>query len=163
MIVETRDTLVLHGAQEDCPLRGRYTSSACQHPLLFLGCHKPDEIQIATECNPIRKDADLYSCAAHFEHDDDHYLVVRDELSAQYQCMKIHTSNDITVKMFDHVSCDPQSTAGALPSLTLNISHTERCESSFLAGFLHYSRASTMIHPGQTLLLSNVLVLFLLS
>ncbi|KAK5969403.1 hypothetical protein GCK32_011935, partial [Trichostrongylus colubriformis] len=74
-------------SQEECPLRGRYTSRTCQHPLLFLGCQKPNEIQIATECSPAQKGVDLYSCAAHFELDDDHYLLVRDELSMQYQCL----------------------------------------------------------------------------
>uniref|UniRef100_A0A7I4Y299 CUB domain-containing protein n=1 Tax=Haemonchus contortus TaxID=6289 RepID=A0A7I4Y299_HAECO len=158
MVVDTRDTLVVQGAQEECPLRGRYTSAACQHPLLFLGCNKPDEIQIATECNPVWKDADLYSCAAHYELDGDHYLIVKDELSGQYQCLKIHPSDNITLKMYDHVSCDPQSTAAALPSLVVNISHTERCESSFLAGFLHYSRGSTMNIPTIALLLTNLLI-----
>ncbi|WKX93234.1 hypothetical protein Q1695_010911 [Nippostrongylus brasiliensis] len=146
MTVETRDTLVLNGAQEECPLRGRYSIPSCQHPLLFIGCHKPDEIQITTECNPLAKDSDLYSCAASFEATNgEHYLVVRDELSAQYQCMKINTDNDVVMKLYDHVACDPVSTGAALPSLVVNISSTERCESSLLAGFLYYSRGSTAI------------------
>ncbi|RCN41847.1 hypothetical protein ANCCAN_12175 [Ancylostoma caninum] len=124
MIVETRDTLVLHGAQEECPLRGRYSSPNCPHPVLYMGCQKPDEIQISSECNPIQKDSDVYSCAAHYEHGDDHYIVVRDELSTQLQCLKIHTSNAISVRIFDHVPCDPHSTTAALPSLSMNVSST---------------------------------------
>ncbi|EYC19607.1 hypothetical protein Y032_0024g964 [Ancylostoma ceylanicum] len=55
---------------------------------------------------------------------------------------KIHTSNAISVRFFDHVPCDPHSTAAALPSLVMNVSTTERCESSLLAGFLYYSKGS---------------------
>ncbi|VDP46434.1 unnamed protein product [Heligmosomoides polygyrus] len=152
MIVGSRDTLVLHGAQEECPLRGRYSARSCQHPLLLLGCQKPDEIQLATECNPTTTDSDLYSCAAHFaQNGDEHYLVVRDESSSQFQCMKIHTGNGVTLKLFDHVSCDPYSTNAALPSLLVNISSTERCESSLLAGFLYYSKSSALSYSLQLL------------
>ncbi|KAK6732962.1 hypothetical protein RB195_017004 [Necator americanus] len=163
MTVETRDTLVLHGAQEECPLRGRYLSPKCQHPMLYLGCQKPDELQISTECNPIQKEADVYSCAAHFEHGDDHYLVVRDELSTQLQCLKIHTSNDISLTIFDHVSCDPHSTTASLPSFVLNVSNTERCESSLLAGFLYSSKSSPQIHEISSSLIASLLVLIMLS
>ncbi|VDL71573.1 unnamed protein product [Nippostrongylus brasiliensis] len=114
MTVETRDTLVLNGAQ--------------------YSRHRIDN------------NSDLYSCAASFEATNgEHYLVVRDELSAQYQCMKINTDNDVVMKLYDHVACDPVSTGAALPSLVVNISSTERCESSLLAGFLYYSRGSTAI------------------
>ncbi|CAJ0608259.1 unnamed protein product [Cylicocyclus nassatus] len=162
MDIETRDTLVLHGAQEECLLRGRYSTSTCPDPLLYIGCNKPDEVQISKECKGARKDIDNYSCAAHFDDGDDHYLIVRDDLSSQLQCLKIHTSNNVSVKIFDHIACDPHSTRASPPSVVMNMSKTERCESSLLAGFLYYSKNSG-INDLLLSLQSSLLILVMLS
>ncbi|VDM54117.1 unnamed protein product [Angiostrongylus costaricensis] len=122
--MDSHDTLVLYGAQEECPLRGQYSSLNCHHPVLFFGCQKPYEIQLFSECHSTLKDSDAYSCVTHFRNADDHYMVVRDELSTQLQCLKFHVSSAVSLKIFDHVSCDPFSTTAALPSSVINISVT---------------------------------------
>ncbi|KJH49476.1 hypothetical protein DICVIV_04413, partial [Dictyocaulus viviparus] len=162
MAVESRDILVLQGTQEDCPLRGQYFSSNCPHPLLFIGCQKSNEIQIFSECQKTSH-TDVYKCIAHFQHVNEHYMVVRDQISMQLQCLKFLISDEIIVEIFDHISCDSFSTTVALPSSMMNISNKARCESSFLAGFLQYSENSISHKIYYTSLTATFLMILSLS
>ncbi|KIH59566.1 hypothetical protein ANCDUO_10195 [Ancylostoma duodenale] len=62
---------------------------------------------------------------SHNEYEDCTEMIVetRDTL-VLHGAQKIHTSNAISVRIFDHVPCDPHSTTAALPSLVMNVSST---------------------------------------
>lgn len=49
--VETRDTLILHGSKEACPIRGKHYSSTCSDPILQVGCSSKYSMNLVRDCS----------------------------------------------------------------------------------------------------------------
>ncbi|CAB3405347.1 unnamed protein product [Caenorhabditis bovis] len=141
--VESRDTLVLHDAQQACPMGGRHFSDGCKSsPMLSVGCDSKYSMTMLRDCQI--DDGDEFKCIANFRHDDNDFIVVRDELSRQLYCMTYISSRINLLRMYDRVSCEALSINGAVPLITLNFTASDSCSPSLLSGFLYSSSVS---HP----------------
>lgn len=50
--VETRDTLILYGSKETCPIGGKHFSESCgSNPVLQVGCTEKHEMLLVRDCS----------------------------------------------------------------------------------------------------------------
>ncbi|CAD6198230.1 unnamed protein product [Caenorhabditis auriculariae] len=136
--VDYRDTLVLQGSKQACPIRGKHTVPSCEVPLLTIGCTDKNSMELVRDCKYPQQDE--FTCVSHYKNADNDFIIVRDALSRQLICMTYISSRINLLRVYDRVSCEAESVNGSPPSLALNFTSTEGC--TLTASFLYFSNSS---------------------
>ncbi|CAI4231744.1 unnamed protein product [Auanema sp. JU1783] len=141
MEVTHRDTLVMPGHKEACSPRHRlYTPSCPDVPAISVGCH-PGNLQILRSCSSLQ--TENFECVGHFDDHSQKLTIIRSEETDQLMCMAHMLKPINLVRIFDFRACTAEAIEGEPPSVFMNISKSEHCEGSLLAGFLSSSSSSS--------------------
>ncbi|CAI5442150.1 unnamed protein product [Caenorhabditis angaria] len=133
-LVESRDTMILNQAEEECPIGGKHFSKnlrICGGDLeeekvtMMVGCGSKYEMKVSRGEDCQRVDKDEFTCVTGYKHDGNDFIIVRDNLSRQLHCITYISSRINLLRLYDRVSCDHISVNSANPSLTLNFSSTD--------------------------------------
>lgn len=159
--IESRDTLILHGSKEACPIGGKHYSAQCQMPILQVGCQSKYSMTLIRDC--LYPDGgDDMTCVANFKHEGNDFIIARDSLSRQLFCMTYISDRINLLRVYDRVSCEDVSVNSATPYLSLNFSSSDSCSPSLLTGFLYSATSDAPFSFQSYHFLITLLLLLLL-